>query len=440
MKPISACVPGFRRVLVTAVAAGLAAFGVSGLAFDTKSPVLAGTGSEPGALPVRVAALAPTDVPGTGPDAGWPRRAATGLAPERQLSARDDAALARADPADRQLAEYARQVGDMGFLRLYGDRALQVIAALPAMLGEGAANVDYEHDATQREALLELQMQRIALMVREGIPSATLFKIGAGSRFEQRYLCVVTLDTKPLREDPAYASRFMAPASAADRLEGTGALLIRNEDFLQFTVDHEVFHCLDAYYNGPTIHKTRDSLQHLYNEYLNEARADAFASQSFRRRTAAPEEFLRMFAALRDLALVDMDLPHFTGDVIRQSINAPAAGDAPWPSSMVTASRALAAASVLRADQFGAWVASAMLVPEQLGQPSAEPPQVLGDEARLPEAEDSTVVSLLNNVLRARCAIRASTARADSLAIRLDPLPTGLQPAPSPPTETVAFQ
>jgi len=323
-----------------------------------------------------------------------------GLAAERQLEARDDAALERADPADRQLAGYSRGVPDVGFLRLYGEHAMPVISRLPSLLGMGASNVDYEHDASLRETLLEVQLHRIAQMVRNGLPSATLFKLGAGTPFEHGYLCVITLDTAPYRQDPAHASRFMLPSSAAG-LASTGAPPISNEDFLRFTVDHEAFHCLDAYFNGPTIRKTRDPIAGMYQDYLNEARADAFASRSFKAWGLGSDGFLARLAAMRTLAVLDMDLTHATGQIIAHAAARSGIADSHDVASRVAASRALVAAAALTPDRFALRVASAQRILEQQGwRPGEDLPIVEGLSLHHPDA--AMVAALKEEVRQAQ--------------------------------------
>ncbi|MBD3609267.1 MAG: hypothetical protein HUJ30_01830, partial [Gammaproteobacteria bacterium] len=233
---------------------------------------------------------------------------------KQPLSAHDQSALSAAEPIDRQLAKYARQVPEMGFLRLYGDKAANILSQLPELLGDGAMNMDYEHNTSVRNTLMELQMYRIGLMLDKDLPSATLFKVGDDSVFEHKYLCVITLDLTPYKQTPSYATQFM--------LSGyNDSVLIENDAFLKFTVDHEVFHCLDAYFNGPPIKKTQSQVVNHYQQYINEARADAFSTLTFKQNVKNPNHFLNIFAAMRTLSVLNLDLQHFTGDVIRHSIN-----------------------------------------------------------------------------------------------------------------------
>ena len=128
---------------------------------------------------------------------------------ERIISAQDSSRLATADPVDQQLARYSRRIPEMGFLRIYGNKGVRFASQLAGLLGNDAANLDYAHDEKQRRDVVNLQLYRIAKMAEQDLPSATLFKLGKNSAFDHRFLCVITLDTRPFQLDPDYATRFM---------------------------------------------------------------------------------------------------------------------------------------------------------------------------------------------------------------------------------------
>jgi hypothetical protein len=345
--------------------------------------------------------------PGLGQDRGG-KRPVAGLAPAAQLDAHDRPALAAADPVDRHLADYARQLPEMGLLRLYGRRGVDLVRELPALLGEDARNADYEHDAHSRSTLIDLQMQRIETMVRDGLPSSTLFETGAGSTFDHPYLCVITLDTVPFLRDPAHATRLMLSGSAGYPHGGDDVELIGNEDFLRFTVDHEVFHCLDAYFNGPPMRRTHDALQSHYQGFVNEARADAFATRAFMRKQAPPGRFLMRFAAIRAVSLLDLDLQHWTGEVIRRAADARPEFGAPDLALQVEAGRALVAEIGPSADRYAGRLADAARLVESLGGDSGH--LLLDIEGqRLPRPDDAGVAALLHEVRRAQDVLAAAS-------------------------------
>jgi len=237
----------------------------------------------------------------------------------RTYSAQDSDRLTKAGPVDQQLALYARRIPEMGFIRIYGEKGARFTGQLAGLLGNGAENVDYEHEEEQRLDLVNLQLHRIAGMVEAGLPSATLFKLGKDSAFDHRYLCVITLDTAPYQLDPDYATHLMTSDMDLGLSGSPNQPFIRNEDFLRFTVDHEVFHCLNSYFNGASFRKTSDGVTSHYDHFVNEAKADAYASLMFNRVHARKKEFLKHVAAIRTQALAVTDTLHTTSDVIRLS-------------------------------------------------------------------------------------------------------------------------
>lgn len=246
------------------------------------------------------------------------QRAATMLH-ERAIGAHDGSRLATADPADQQLAQYSRRIPEMGFLRIHGYKGAQFVNKLAGLLGNGAVNMDYAHTENQRQDVVNLQLLRITRMAEQDLPSATMFKLGKDSAFDHRYLCVITLNTAPFREDPGFATHLMTSDMHLELSGSSARPYIRNEDFLSFTVDHEVFHCLNAYFNGASFRKTSSGVTSHYDHFLNEAKADAYASLMFNRVHEHKKEFLEHMAAIRTQALAVTDTLHVTSEVIRTS-------------------------------------------------------------------------------------------------------------------------
>ena len=214
-----------------------------------------------------------------------------------------------------QFEQYQVDYPDIHFLHL-GGTDLKTVAELPGLLGKGAINVDYEHDADSSEILLEAQFGRIHTMVANGMPSSTLFRVNEDSGFKRPFVCVVTLDAKVLSENPEMATRIMLgdvdPTVAGVRDEAR----LNNASFASFTVDHEIFHCLDAYLNGPTFTKTFDQMEACYQRFVAEQRADLFATAMYRRRSPQDQGFLQQLHHYRTLTLLDWDTDHYTSSVM----------------------------------------------------------------------------------------------------------------------------
>lgn len=211
-----------------------------------------------------------------------------------------------------RLAVYAESFPKVQFLHLRGPNDVAALNKLPRLLGEGASNVDYEHDESVRQLLLEVQMDRIAMMLANVLPSATLFRTGKESTFAQPYVCVLTLDERPFLNDPLAATRFMAGIEDSDSSVMPPEPFIENSSFLAFTLDHEVFHCLDARFNGPMFNKTSDKLYASYQRFRAEFVADLYAALAYRRNRVDATSFLNRLASFRTLSILDWDPAHYT--------------------------------------------------------------------------------------------------------------------------------
>lgn len=362
-------------------------------------------------------ALAATPARGQDPSPGEGQ--GIGSLSSAQIHAHDDPGLVRADPVDQQLARYARQVPEMGFLRLYGKGGANMVSALPFFLGEGAFNADYEHDESAREILLELQIQRIALMLREGRPSATLFKVGFASQFEHANLCVITLDADKYRRESGSAARLLAPSLHEDGAAGDPDGPMDVGDFLRFSVDHEVFHCLNAYFNGPAFRKTHDVLERTYQGHVNEAQADVFASLAFKHNDAASVGFLRDVAAMRTLSVLDLNVAHVTGDIILHSMAIPRYHRPTSLQERIAESRKLVSDIVPSANQFAQRLARVVHAAERLGR---DPAPILDELAGqpLPRPAEEKVSALIASVATARRRLASTPAPQNTRAISQD--------------------
>jgi len=222
-----------------------------------------------------------------------------------------------------RLAQYADSFPQIHFVHLQRPGDITIVEQLPAQLGDYARNMDYEHESEARQWLLDAQLSRIKLMVRNDIPSATLFKTGTESLYSTRHVCIITLNESAVREDELSASRFMAGIGKDSPLVISGAARLDNTMFLLFTLDHEIFHCLNAYLHGPTYKKTRSKLKGSYHQFLGEYGADFFATLAARRFNSADRRFMQNFMQYRALSLTSFDVPHYTSAAIAHALGVP---------------------------------------------------------------------------------------------------------------------
>lgn len=219
----------------------------------------------------------------------------------------------------QRLQYYRHAFPHLTFLWLCGEQDQAQLKVLPAMLGHGANDEDYAHPPYVRQTLLEAEFHRIATLLAHDMPSATLFHAGRLSAFSTPKVCVITLNSREFVADPLAASRFFL-----DRRHIPKALIIAPDAALRFTLDHEVFHCLDAYLNGPLFPITHSPARQQYAQLQAEMRADYYAALRHRLQTG-DKRFVRIFAKLRTFGLLDWDFEHYTRPaleaVLRQPLN-----------------------------------------------------------------------------------------------------------------------
>ncbi len=212
---------------------------------------------------------------------------------------------------DSMLAEYQTAYPKLRFAYLQDPLDSDRLDEIYNSFDDDAENVDYEHPRTARADLLAAQRQRIEIMLQEGLPSATLFKTGHAAASDADHVCVLTLDPAQFTGEAGAATRLLS-----EGLEFTTAAILNNEQFLRFTVDHEIFHCLDAYLNGPTRPRTDSFVSASYHDYLAEQRADLYAGLAHQAREHGGEAFLRTVAMYRVFAILDWDIEHYSAPVL----------------------------------------------------------------------------------------------------------------------------
>lgn len=222
---------------------------------------------------------------------------------------------------DESLKQYSEQFPQIHFLRLYGSQGLERALLLKQELGQRAYDMTYEHDYDVGELLINAQVDRIAIMIENNMPSATLFHTGENSSFPQQYVCVISLDKELFTGDPQSATRILVGNVNIDVQRIREKAVVNNIVFANFTLHHEVSHCLDAYLDGPTIHKTITKLEHGYELFRSEQRADFFAALVYRSMNTEEHDFLPQLINYRTLSLLDWDIPHFTAPTLKKAID-----------------------------------------------------------------------------------------------------------------------
>jgi hypothetical protein len=164
-----------------------------------------------------------------------------------------------AEPSPEQLDDvvkerrnfYNTRFPDISFVFLKGGSSLlDDMMALSVLLRHDPKCLDYEHPRELRREFYEVTIERIQPMLWHRAPSATLFQ-PVGNSAQQPALCVITLDPCFVSGDDLKATKDLLniPDTLLQEVSVTNHLAC--VDYLTFVLDHEVFHCLDSYYNGP---------------------------------------------------------------------------------------------------------------------------------------------------------------------------------------------
>lgn len=218
----------------------------------------------------------------------------------------------------QRVAFYNKAFPQLQFVRLRGGPGAHTeFARLQELLGRGAASMDYEHPADLRGTLLQAVMGRVQIMLDERAASASLFRVGDSAQASQPYLCVLTLDAGMVAHSDAQATRHLLDLSEHTFGRVHPSNYLDDEAHLAFVVDHEVYHCLDAFYNGPVPMSTR-TYAAPFAFFRNENGADAFGVAMHLREHGRATAYTGNLLRIRALALLSADPNHFTHAAIRR--------------------------------------------------------------------------------------------------------------------------
>ena len=217
---------------------------------------------------------------------------------------------------NERLDDYREAYADIEFILLTSTDDFAEIHPLSQSLGKGVENLDYEHPDELRQQLIEVQEYRIDLMLDSGAGSASLFSTPRATVTSKPYSCLITLNKILLGSDPLAATRMMYNFSEEDLELIPPKLQLDNREFLLYTVDHEVFHCVDAYMHGFMYPQTFDPLKACGDRAIAELKSEIFSAMAHVSRNGEKTGLLSSLAAARTLALLDWDVEHFTRDVL----------------------------------------------------------------------------------------------------------------------------
>lgn len=216
-----------------------------------------------------------------------------------------------------RITSYHQSYPGIYFLHLEGGRhAYLDLVRLTRLLGSDPQPLDYEHTRDLREDLLDVTMQRMKLMLNSNNISATLFRVGQESTLDSEYLCVITLNPDDFGTS-GYVDMeniLNLPATTISRIHPSRRL--DNFDYLQFVLNHEMYHCVDSYLNGGQ-RMSKDDYIAEYDLLKRESVADAYAMSVHVKNHDGLTTFARNFLHMRALWIYSNSPHHCTFETIK---------------------------------------------------------------------------------------------------------------------------
>ena len=222
------------------------------------------------------------------------------------------------DLIEKRIEQYREAYPDIEFQLLNSMSDYDPLLPLTDSLGEDLSNVDYEHPDEVRITLVEVQEYRIETLLINGYGSATLFKTPHARITKKPYTCLITLDSHLLDESPLAATRFMYDLDEATLDSMPESFHLDNRVYSLFSIDHELFHCIDAYTNGYMYHRNWDPVMSDHDRYRSELRAEIFAARAHLSRHSNGRAFLTSLATARILNLLSGDVQHYTSTILQK--------------------------------------------------------------------------------------------------------------------------
>jgi hypothetical protein len=217
-----------------------------------------------------------------------------------------------------RLLEYKQAYPEIEFIALYTSKEFEELLPLTLSLGEGLSNLDYEHPEELRITLVEAQEFRITEMLKHEMGSATFFKTSNPKVTNKPYACLITLNNSLHSNDKLSATRFMYDLDDVVIESMPQSLVLDNQEFMLYSVDHEIFHCIDAYVQGPMYPRTFDPIEASHNRRLAELRVEIFASMAHLVRFPDRTGLIKGISIARAINLLSGDAEHFTSHAINK--------------------------------------------------------------------------------------------------------------------------
>lgn len=224
---------------------------------------------------------------------------------------------------EQRLAYYDSAFPGIAFVLFEGGAGWRRdMEALGALLGDGAANLDYVTPLVPDADLLDVNLDRIGRFLRNNVVSSASFRVGQRAAAARPYLCLVALNPAVFASDPVTATRQMVTLSEDEFRKTHPSRLVDVRAHLRFAVDHEVFHCLESiFYGGLPLDGKPYSGE--YRGFSREGSADGFALAMHLREHGGRTDYAGNIALLRALWLAAESPDSSTFETARAVYQAP---------------------------------------------------------------------------------------------------------------------
>lgn len=219
---------------------------------------------------------------------------------------------------NENLEYYRHLYPKITFVNLQNDDELP---ALDVMLGYQPISMDYEHPADLREDLMLVSIERIWSMLLSKQPSAAVFKADTPLGW-QEHICVLTINPDEVAADSITATNRLLnlPQKVIQKIPYD--MQLPPDDYLEFVINHEVYHCLKSIYVGPQLMSYKE-LWAGYNQLHNELGADAYALAMHIKTNNENSIFAKNILRIRGMSLYNEDPDHLTCKALEEVIKIP---------------------------------------------------------------------------------------------------------------------
>jgi hypothetical protein len=210
-----------------------------------------------------------------------------------------------------KLQEYRRVYPEINFLHLRGgEDTIEDMVRLGGALGNTPVNRDYEHPPELREELLNVSLNRILTLMQARMPSSSLYQVDKEND-DRHYLCVLSLYPEEIAGSSLIATRHLLDQTEEFINRIPRSMWMPAEDYLEFAIDHELYHCLYSRYIEP---QPMSQLEFWgdYIQFLNEHGADAYALARHIRKQGSGTQLAEVLPLIRGAALSSADFNHRT--------------------------------------------------------------------------------------------------------------------------------